>query len=147
VGIALADLDLKLTYANEQYCRILGRSRAEVLALNMRDITHPDDLDNNLDLLRKAKESGAPFGIEKRYFKPDGSVVWVVNNVSPIRNQAGTLLYYMAVCQDITARRQAEEALQESEERFRTMAEASAVLIAQTDRDGNAIYFNKNGFN
>jgi PAS domain S-box-containing protein len=143
VGIALADLDLKLTYANEQYCRILGRSRTEVLALNMRDITHPDDLDTNLRQLREAKESGTPFGIQKRYFKPDGSIVWVVNNVSLIRDQAGTPLYYMAVCQDITARRQAEEALQESEERFRTMAEASPVLIAHTDQDGNAVYFNK----
>ncbi len=143
VGIVLADLDLKLTYANEQYCRILGRSRAEVRALNMRDITHPDDLDNNLRQLREAKESGTPFSIEKRYFKPDGSIVWVVNNVSLIRDRAGTPLYYMGVCQDITARRQAEEALQESEERFRTMAEASSVLIAQTGPDGNAVYFNR----
>jgi PAS domain S-box-containing protein len=143
VGIVLADLDLKLTFANEQYCRILGRSREEVLTLNIRDITHPDDLDNNLEQLREAKASGAPFVIEKRYCKSDGSVVWIVNNVSLIRDQSGTPLYYMGVCQDITSRRQAQEALRESEERFRNMAEASGILIAQTDQEGNAIYFNQ----
>ena len=143
VGIVLADLDLKLTYANEQYCRILGRSREEVLTLNMRDITHPDDLDNNLQQLREAKASGVPFVIQKRYLKPDGSVVWIVNTVSLIRDQSGTPLYYMGVCKDVTSRKLAEETVRESEERFRTMAEAAGILIAHTDEAGNAVYFNQ----
>jgi PAS domain-containing protein len=69
-------------------------------------------------------------------------VVWVVNNVTLIRDQAGNALYYMGVCHDITSRKKAEEALRESEERFRTIAEASGILIAHTDEEGNAVYFN-----
>jgi len=110
-GIAQADLNGRFTLVNKCYCAITGRSAEELLGTKMQDITHPEDLANNLALLKKLKAEGTAFVIEKRYLRPHGEVVWVRNSVSCVNHAPAKEKYLLAVTQDITERRRAEEAL------------------------------------
>ncbi len=118
VGNCEADLTGRIVRVNDRFCQIVARSREELLTLNMKDITHPDDFPRNIQLFQKAAASGEPFEIEKRYVRPDGSIVWVNNSVSLIRTageeHSSTML---AVSLDVSARKQAEEALREADRR------------------------------
>jgi signal transduction histidine kinase len=78
----------------------------------MQDLTHPEDLPGNLALFGKLTAGGPPFEIEKRYIRKDGSVVWVHNSVSAIRNARGEVQSLIAISVDISRIKQAEIALQ-----------------------------------
>ncbi len=126
-GIAQTDLTGRFVQVNERYCRIVGRPAEELYGLRMQDITHPDDLSRNLALfLPLVRGDGQPFVIEKRYVRPDGSEVWVMNNVSLLRDRDGRPKYGVAVSLDITDRKRDEQTT-------RFLADASATLAELTD--------------
>jgi PAS domain S-box-containing protein len=110
-GIAQTDLNGRFTLVNKCYCDITGRKSKELLGLKMQDITHPDDLATNLALLKRLKEEGCGFVIEKRYLQPDGEIVWVRNSVSFVNHAPANGQYFLAVTQDITEHKRAEQAL------------------------------------
>ena len=117
-GICETDLDARIVRVNDRYCDITGRTRAELLGMRMQDITHPEDLARNLAMFCQAMDSGEPFEIEKRYVRPDGSLVWVNNTVNLIRAVgSGNLVSMLAICIDVTKRKRAEEALREADRR------------------------------
>ena len=116
-GIARVDLSGRVTMVNDCYCEILGRPREELVKLRIRDLTHGDDLPRNMELLRAAIEDGRSYSMEKRYLRPDGTVVWATVYVSAIRDANGTPVAVMGICQDITTRKQTEEALREADRR------------------------------
>jgi PAS domain S-box-containing protein len=145
-GIAQTDLSGRFVFTNERYREIVGRSEAELLQLRMQDITHVDDLAANLERFARLVEHGSPFAMEKRYVKPDGSIVWVQNSVSRIDDPDGTPQGTAAVTLDITERMAAERARQESEERFRNMADSSPVMVWVTEPDGRCSYLSKSWY-
>src|SRR3546814_6631982 len=94
----------------------------------MQDITHPDDLPGNLQKFHRLVETSAPYEIEKRYIRPDGSLVWVNNSVGYIRaaeDRPGTVL---AVTIDITDRHETEEALRDLNETLERSEEHTSEL-------------------
>jgi PAS domain S-box-containing protein len=107
-GLVQTDLDGRIVLANDRYCAILGRSREALLGLRVQDLTHPEDLPRNLALLCRTIETGEPFVIEKRYLRPDGTVVWVNNSISTVRDADGRPQGLLAVTLDVTARKRAE---------------------------------------
>src|SRR5690606_36434785 len=117
-GMAETDAQGRFVDVNARYCAITGRSRDELLALSMQDITHPDDLPGNLRLFAAALESGRPFEIEKRYLRPDGSDVWVLNSVTPLYGPSGTITGSACVTIDLSQRRAAEEQLRRNRDTF-----------------------------
>lgn len=108
-GIALTDLGGSFVSVNQRYCEIVGYSEAELLELRMQDITHPDDLPGNLVHFHRMVETGTSFDIEKRYIRGDGSLVWVSNSVSVIRNDSGQIIQAVTVTIDVTERKRAQE--------------------------------------
>jgi len=117
-GICETDLEGRIVRMNDRYCQIVGRTRDELLRCRMQDLTHPDDVAANMVLFEKAVANGEPFEIEKRYVRPDGSLVWVNNTVNLIRAaEAGLRPTMLAICIDIGKRKRAEEALRDADRR------------------------------
>jgi len=108
-GIAMTDLDGSFVSVNQRYCEIVGYSEPELLRLRMQDITHPDDLPGNLEHFHRMVETGTSFDIEKRYIRGDGTLVWVSNSVSIIRNDSGQIVQAVTVTIDVTERKRAQE--------------------------------------
>lgn len=112
VGVSHLDQDGRWLRVNPKLCEITGYSRDEMLGLNFRDITHPDDLGQEVDsteaLLRGEIDS---LDREKRYLKKDGSAIWVHVRSSLVRSASGVPRFMVAVATDITARKQSDEEL------------------------------------
>ncbi|MCX6020209.1 MAG: PAS domain S-box protein, partial [Chloroflexi bacterium] len=141
VGMALVGTDYRFVKVNAALCEMVGYAEPELTTLTFPDITHPDDLDADLDLVRRLERGEiARYQLEKRYFRKDGVLVWIMLTVATVRDQTGKLLYFLSIIEDITARKHAEEALRQSEERYRLLAENSTDLIAGHRPDGVFLY-------
>ncbi len=112
VGIALVAPDGGWISVNKALCDVVGYSEEELWRLTFQQITHPDDVAADLELLR-AMERGEidQYQLEKRYIRRDGSTVWINLDVSPKRNADGQVEYYVSVIKDIDAQKTAQAAL------------------------------------
>src|SRR6185436_10341093 len=140
-GIAHIGMDRRFIRVNRRLCEILGYAESELLGLTGRQISHPDDLDviNEQRPQLYAGEIDA-VRLEKRYLRKDGAVVWVTFTVTLQRDAAGKPQYEIAVFDDITARKQAEEALRESEARFRSLVALSSDFYWETDAEHRVVH-------
>jgi PAS domain S-box-containing protein len=113
VGIALTDLDGRIISANQRFCDILARPMSAILALRSEDMSAPDDRAATADAFRRLTR-GESTQIEKRYVRPDGSFIWVNETLSSVLGTDHQPLHSVAVVQDITDRKRAEEELREA---------------------------------
>ena len=114
VGVALVGTEGSILRANNSIARMLGYSVEELTTRAFQDITHPDDLANSLAVLNKALAGEAEsYGIEKRYVRKDGGIVWASHNAGCVRKTDGGVDYFVSVVQDITDRKRAEARLAE----------------------------------
>lgn len=135
-GIAQTDRMGRFILVNDRYCEITGRSREALLELRMQDITHPEDLPANLEKFQAlAEDRDGAFVVEKRYLKPDGSIVWVHNEVSAIRDAKGHIQCLNAVVTDMTERKRSEESLRTAHDTFRHLVEQSPFGVYAVDAD------------
>ncbi len=101
---------------NQATCRLLGYTEEELLKLELDEVTHPDDREKNRALYEEVltgERTAASY--EKRYQPRDGSTVWGHTTIAPVRDSQGDVLYLVALTQDITEGKRAEEALKESD--------------------------------
>jgi diguanylate cyclase (GGDEF)-like protein/PAS domain S-box-containing protein len=137
VGIALVAPDGRWLGVNPALCAIVGYSETELLASDVPSITHPDDLDADViqvgQMLAREIET---YQTNKRYVRKDGRVVWTQLSGSLVWLQKDHPHYFIYQIQDITDRIRAEEALRVSEERFRSIAEATQEWIWEIDSNG-----------
>ncbi|EMR02772.1 Chemotaxis regulator BdlA [Cesiribacter andamanensis AMV16] len=143
VGMAEVDLTGKFALVNDCYCQLVGRSREELYQKRMQDISHEGDLPHNMQLFQQAVKTGSPFTIEKRYTRADGTQVWVRNAVSVVKDDHHQPLSLVAVCQDITNKKVAEQALQESRNLFQTFADSIQSLAWMSDAGGQVLWYNQ----
>ncbi len=136
VGIAHTHPEGRFLRVNEKFCAIVGYPREELLEKTWHDITHPDDLAASIDVSAAALRGESPgLPLEKRYLRKDGSLVWGELVISLQRDAAGAPGYLIAIIQDISRRKRLEEALRESERRFRTFVDhATDAFFLQDDR-------------
>lgn len=139
VGIAHVSLEGRFIRINRKFCEIVGYSRDEMMAFNFRDITHPDDLEADLNYVeRLLNRKIQSYSIEKRYLHKDGERIWVSLTVSLLCHQTGEPNYFIAVVEDITLRKKAEEQL-----RFQAhLLDAVEQAVIVTDMQGRVVYWN-----
>jgi len=114
VGIALVSPDGGWIRVNESLCQIVGYSEDELIKLTFQDITHPDDLNTDLSLLKQLIDDEIDrYQLEKRYITKDGSTVWIQLIVTKQMSQQGELEYFVSIIKDIQARKEAEDSLAE----------------------------------
>ncbi len=124
----------RILRANAAMCKMVGYSEAELLAMTVLDITHPDDRDRSRALGdRQAAGELVAFDIEKRYVHKDGHVIWAWTTVNVIPDSSGRPWRQTTVIQNITARKQAEQDLQASKDRMQLAFDATQLGWWQFD--------------
>ena len=114
IGQAIVELDGSWRQVNVAVTALLGYSESHLLQLTFQDITHPDDLDLDLELLGQLVAGAiGSYQMEKRYFTASGEIVWVLLSVSLVRDEDESPLYFISQIQDITARKRQDRALQD----------------------------------
>jgi PAS domain S-box-containing protein len=116
IGVALTDLDGRFLATNHVFQTMLGYAEEELHALYFLDVTHEDYREANWTLVTELLEGKRrQFQIEKKYRRKDGGFIWVSNNVSLVPGTERVPQFIMALSEDITERRRAEQALRRSE--------------------------------
>ena len=111
LGIAQIDTTGNFKLVNGRYCEIMHRSAEELLKLRLQDLLHSYAVSQMTDLLGKAVRIGESFVVESKTVLPAGTQLWIRSNVSPIVDQTNAIRYLVAIAEDVTTRRQAEDNL------------------------------------
>ena len=145
VGMVIADCELRVRHINDAFCRMIDRTRDEVLGRNVLEITHPDDYDLTTQSVESlARDALHRVSIEKRYIHRNGHAVWGLANVALVRDERQTPLFFVAQVHDITETRRAREELRVNAERLQACIENTPnVAVQWYDRDGRVIYWNR----
>lgn len=130
IGISVTDLEGRIITCNPAFQRMMGCTADELIGKTFMEISHPDDLEKNLelfgDLLAGRLEQ---FQLEKRYRRPDDQYFWARVTVSAIKWAGSTPRYNIAMIEDISQRKQVQEKLRESEQNLRHLT--SQLMTAQ----------------
>ena len=125
LGIAIADPDGYFIEINRAFHRLLGYDPQEVRELTFADITHPDDRQETVRPSLQARNGALnAYEVEKRYLKKNGDFLWAVVRATAIRDEQGKLQYWIGIIEDVTERKKAKEALEESEKRYRDILDS-----------------------
>ncbi len=134
LGIAVANPEGYFLDVNKAFTKMLGYRKSEIKKMTFVDITHPNDRRKTQKLsnsVRKGKINS--YKIEKRYLRKGGDFIWAVVRATAARDDNGDIQYWLGIMEDITERKQAEQALAESESRYRMLFQHSAegILVVE----------------
>jgi PAS domain S-box-containing protein len=133
VGIVQADsMTGEILRCNETYCRITGYPLSELIGVPFTELVHPEDRERDWDIFSRAARGETPgYYNEKRYIRKGGGIIWARLNAAFVRDSQGRAIRTVAVCEDITEHKQAEESLRESEEALRALLSEKEVLLKE----------------
>jgi PAS domain S-box-containing protein len=142
IGIVMIALPQdRLTLPNPFFQRLLGYSADELVTMTCDDISYADDLERERPLFYACVNGQRDiYHIEKRYVRRDRQLIWTHVIASALRDEQGNAYAMIVLVEDISDRKQAEIALQQSEARFRALIEQTSDLIWQTDKNGKFVY-------
>jgi PAS domain S-box-containing protein len=136
------DVAGNFTFFNDAMCRQMGYSREELMGMNYRFYTPKDDVQRMYKVFNRVYQTGKPsIGFPVERIKKDGARIFAEISTFPLRNESGKIIGFRGTIRDITERMQAEEALKESEEKFRTLSEESPNMIF-INKMGPIVYAN-----
>ena len=115
IGMAMVSPEGKWLKANVSLCKMLGYSEEELLAKTFQDVTHPDDLETDLNYVGQMLAGEIEtYTMEKRYFHKQGQIIWILLSVSLVREKNNSPLYFISQIENITERKQLEAVLQQA---------------------------------
>lgn len=143
--MVIVNLDNRFVRANAALCKFLGYTEEELKQMTFEDVTHPDDIGPSRETRRMLGVADVgSVELEKRYVHKDGNAVWAWLSAAPLFGSDGKITGFISQIQDISERKKAEQAVRESEERFRTIAEAIPVpVLISTISDDRILFANQ----
>jgi PAS domain S-box-containing protein len=136
--------DLGIIHANSAFCKMIGYAEEELIGLTFRNFTHPDHIsEDEYSILRLVAEEIPVYHTEKRYIRSDGSIIWGSTTVSIIRNNDGEVHFFLAMIEDITARKTAETELEKSFSLQKATLESTADGILVVDNYRKIVQYNQ----
>ena len=137
LGISALSLDGRLTRVNRRMADIIGRSIDDTVGLTCEQITHPDDWPSHAQLIDQvARGALKAIAIDKRYQRPDATSVWVHVSMAPLLDDTGEAEGLIAIVEDIAERHEAEDRLRASENRYRSLVDATTAIVWTADGSG-----------
>ncbi len=144
IGMALLSLKGRFLKVNQAFSDFTGFPAGNLIGRTFLDITHPDDRRASREINRKLLEADTPIsGFEKRYIHKGGRIVWGSVSLRIVRDRKGTAKCVIAQIADITARKEMEDALKASEERYKVWLQAIPMLAWRCDAQGKCIDCNQ----
>jgi len=141
--VAILTPDGAVEFVNQQVLDYFGKTLEELKRWASTDAVHPDDLPNVVDVFKRSLESGRPYDIELRQRGADAVYRWFHVQGLPVRAPDGRILRWCVLQTDIEERKQAEEALQESERELHQIVEMMPAHVARMTADGSLQYVNQ----
>jgi PAS domain S-box-containing protein len=146
IGMALVKLDGRWLEVNDPVCELLGYSRKELLRTSFQKLTHPDDLEVDLEHLRRLLRGEIrSYLLEKRYIHKEGHVVWGLLSASLVRNGEGAPLYALAQIQDISQSKRDKEELERLNLQNESILKSAGEGIFGLDRKKRVMFVNPSG--
>ncbi len=144
ISIALVALDGRWLRVNRSLCELFGYSETELLDLDFQRLTHADDLEKDLDLVRETiSGERAGYQLKKRYLHRDGHVIWTELSVTLLRDDVGEAVHFISHIQDVTEQQVFESRLQASETNFRRLADEAPAMLWTVDATQSTGHFNR----
>jgi PAS domain S-box-containing protein len=144
VGMSEVSLTGQFVRVNPRLCETLGYSSKTLLQRTIHDLAHPDELQSNQERLSRLINGSRPsFSVPNRYRRSDNTWVWVTLTVSLVRNGSGAPAYFIAVIEDISDRKQAEERLHQTTRFLRTLVRESPLPIVSLDLEARVTSWNQ----
>jgi PAS domain S-box-containing protein len=141
-GVWLLDSKLHTSYVNRQMAGMLGYEPGDMVGRSVFDFYFSEDVDHKRQVLTR-RERGVREQLEERLRRRDGSELWVRMSATPVVREDCEFDGAFAMVCDITERKLAEEAIKESEQRFRLVADSAPVMIWMSGLDKRTTYFNR----
>jgi PAS domain S-box-containing protein/putative nucleotidyltransferase with HDIG domain len=142
-GYFEVDLAGNFTFVNDADCFLLGSSREELIGTSFRNHINKEDVETVYSAFAKIYSTGKPErGIYYRGIRKDGTTRFAEISGFPMKNDKGEIIGFRGMALDITARRQMEEELRQSEEKYRTILENMQDAYFEVDDAGNFTFFN-----
>jgi len=141
-GVFQCDLEARCLFINDRYATITGLPPQSATGMDWLRTLHPEDRQQTCAAWAKAVQAEGEFAHEFRFLHDDGSIRWVWGHAVPLRDELGRVASYLGNLLDITDRKQAEESLRASEQRFRLLSNCSPVGIFLSDQHGDIVYAN-----
>ncbi len=136
VGIVLVDEEGHYLRANGRFHALLGYHPGELVGASMEDTNHPEDLPAARQTLRWAWEGRpSPFPLEKRFVRKDGGMVWGSVSCALVRDSEGQPLYCVAVAEDVTQRKRAEDELRQAKDQAERDSRAKSEFLASMSHE------------
>ncbi len=136
IGMVIFDPNLNITKANTAFCKMLGYAETELLQINIKDISHPDDMTTNSKLVQKSANGKISFyQMEKRYLRKDRRTICCNLAVSFFRNNDGKIDYSLAKIEDITERKKTETDLKKARDAADAANQAKSEFLANMSHE------------
>ncbi|SMF06713.1 PAS domain-containing protein [Pseudobacteriovorax antillogorgiicola] len=126
IGMALVSPEGRFIRVNPSMCKIMDYTQSELQQMDFQTISHPDDLEEDLSLVKEVLAGlRDSYSIEKRFFRKDGSLVWILLTVSLVRRKDGSPKYFISQAQDITQQKRDHQDLETQQRVHQSLIEAT----------------------